>query len=106
MMVEQIHEQSHAEASPPLALLGQAGPQQRHGKLERRACQYWWELAGCRGLRAGLGGWCHVGAGQTGSSCWEVRGGGFVCKGGHGGGRLGRPRGEADNPPCLPPPPG
>lgn len=40
-MMEQIHEQSNAEASPrDLVLFGQAGPQQRHDKLERRARRY------------------------------------------------------------------
>lgn len=40
------------------------------------------------GLHRRLGGLCHVRAGQTGSSCWEVREFGFVCKAGRGGERL------------------
>lgn len=52
--------------------------------------------------KAGGRGWCHVGAGWTGSSCWKIRGGGLVGKGGCGIGRSGRPRGEAAS---LPSPP-
>lgn len=42
------------------------------------------------GLHRRLGGLCHVGAGQTGSSCWKGSEFGFVCKAGRGGERLGR----------------
>lgn len=79
-MMEQIHQQSNAEASPPLLVL-----------LRQTGAPGMPALAGAGrmpGLHRRLGGLCHVRAGQTGSSCWEVREFGFVCKAGRGGERL------------------
>lgn len=83
-VMEQIHEQSNAEASPyPLIFC-----RQPHGKPEQ------WAFDTGGSWKDAAGGWE-----QAGSSCWNVRVDGFVCKVGE---RLRRPHGEAGS--LFPPP--